>query len=164
MKVCKTCKQETDDFSPSNLYYCRPCVSVRNKANREGLGRAKILAQKKVYYQENREKCDATIQRWKDANKDKTLSYHHTWAKRNPATVNRCAAARRARVRDFTPELTAEQASQVEYLYWLAKDLRAVTGETYHVDHIYPLAKGGLHHPDNLQVLPADINLKKGAK
>jgi len=41
---------------------------------------------------------------------------------------------------------------------------QAPSGEEYHVDHIIPLAKGGLHHPDNLQVLPADLNLKKGAK
>ena len=32
----------------------------------------------------------------------------------------------------------------------------------YHVDHILPLSKGGLHHPDNLQYLPAVINIKKG--
>lgn len=32
----------------------------------------------------------------------------------------------------------------------------------YHVDHIIPLSKEGRHHPDNLQYLPAVINMKKG--
>jgi 5-methylcytosine-specific restriction endonuclease McrA len=31
----------------------------------------------------------------------------------------------------------------------------------YHVDHVIPLSHGGLHHPSNLQYLPAEINLQK---
>ena len=33
-----------------------------------------------------------------------------------------------------------------------------------HVDHIKPLAKGGAHAPENLQVTPARYNLEKSAK
>lgn len=33
--------------------------------------------------------------------------------------------------------------------------------EGYHVDHVIPLSKGGQHHPNNLQYLPAVINLRK---
>jgi 5-methylcytosine-specific restriction endonuclease McrA len=32
------------------------------------------------------------------------------------------------------------------------------------VDHIIPLAKGGQHHPGNLQVISANENVRKGAK
>jgi 5-methylcytosine-specific restriction endonuclease McrA len=32
------------------------------------------------------------------------------------------------------------------------------------VDHVIPLAKGGWHHPDNLQVISARENVRKGAK
>jgi 5-methylcytosine-specific restriction endonuclease McrA len=60
--------------------------------------------------------------------------------------------------------LTEEQKQQIKDTYWLAQDLKATTGEEYHVDHIVPL-KGenvsGLHVPWNLQVLPADLNLRK---
>lgn len=34
----------------------------------------------------------------------------------------------------------------------------------YHVDHIYPLSKGGDHHEDNLCYLPALLNIQKQAK
>jgi 5-methylcytosine-specific restriction endonuclease McrA len=31
----------------------------------------------------------------------------------------------------------------------------------YHVDHRIPISRGGLHHPDNLWVIPATENLRK---
>jgi len=33
--------------------------------------------------------------------------------------------------------------------------------EGYHVDHIIPLAQGGAHAPENLQYLPATVNIRK---
>lgn len=36
--------------------------------------------------------------------------------------------------------------------------------EGYEVDHIIPLANGGLHHQDNLQYLPASENARKGKR
>ena len=60
--------------------------------------------------------------------------------------------------------LSEFQKKEMENFYWLAKDLEKVTGGIYHVDHIVPLQGKnvcGLHVPWNLQVLPADINMKK---
>jgi len=37
-------------------------------------------------------------------------------------------------------------------------------GIEYHVDHIIPLSKGGLHHPSNLQILIWIDNIRKGNK
>ena len=39
-----------------------------------------------------------------------------------------------------------------------------MTGRTYHVDHVVPLAKGGLHHENNLVVMRGDINQRKAAR
>lgn len=135
-----------------------------NKAYRNGPHREKLLESKKVYYQENKEKCDEVNKAWKDANKEKRLAYGVKWAKRNPAKHRQNIAKRRAMLRNQTPELTAEEQKRMEDIYWLAKDLSVVTGEPYEVDHIHPIAKGGLHHPDNLQILPMDLNRSKGAK
>ena len=38
------------------------------------------------------------------------------------------------------------------------------TGLPHEVDHIIPICKGGLHHPDNLQILTMEENRKKGGK
>jgi 5-methylcytosine-specific restriction endonuclease McrA len=139
-------------------------VSDYNRAYRTGPHREKLLEGKKRYYQENREKCDEVNKAWKEANIEKTRSYGVKWAKRNPARHNFNMAKRRAMLRNQTPELTPEEQKRIEDIYWLARDLSAVTGEPYEVDHIHPIVKGGLHHLDNLQILPMDLNRSKGAK
>ena len=49
-------------------------------------------------------------------------------------------------------------------IYAKAERLNRETGVKHHVDHDRPLARGGKHHPDNLIVVPAALNLAKGAK
>jgi 5-methylcytosine-specific restriction endonuclease McrA len=44
------------------------------------------------------------------------------------------------------------------------QEIYANCPEGYEVDHIIPLAKGGLHHEDNLQYLTPLENKRKGAK
>jgi len=51
-----------------------------------------------------------------------------------------------------------------EQLVGRREELRAATGITYHIDHIYPLSKGGIDHPSNYQLLSPEENLSKGAK
>ena len=46
----------------------------------------------------------------------------------------------------------------------LLREIYKACPEGYQVDHIIPLARGGLHDPENLQYLPKLINLKKHAR
>lgn len=73
-------------------------------------------------------------------------------------------AARRARLKGATVALTSKDHRLISDIYAKARALTMLTGESYHVDHIVPLVLGGKHHPDNLQVLTALENLKKGAR
>lgn len=70
---------------------------------------------------------------------------------------NEIAARRRARLRNQTPKLTIEEKQKLQEFY-----LMCPSG--YEVDHIQPLAKGGLHHPNNLQILTKTENRKKWCK
>jgi len=99
------------------------------------------------------------------ANDPKRFERKAKWASLNKDKLNAKAARRRAKQRSAAPTwLDQDHRKQIEDIYWLAQDLKAVTGEDYHVDHIVPLMGKevcGLHVPWNLQILPADLNLKK---
>lgn len=64
----------------------------------------------------------------------------------------------------YPRDLTSTEKQAIHALYERAKSLTKETGIPHHVDHIKPLAAGGEHHPDNLQILTAEENLRKGSK
>lgn len=68
---------------------------------------------------------------------------------------------RQAMHRDRTVPLTKAQKLQVTALYEKSIRLTAETGVEHQVDHILPMVRGGLHHPDNLQVTTKAYNLAK---
>jgi hypothetical protein len=54
--------------------------------------------------------------------------------------------------------------SKIQNFYDEAKRLTQETGIKHEVDHVIPVSLGGLHHQDNLQILPWFENRKKGNK
>ena len=72
---------------------------------------------------------------------------------------------RKQRLREQTPDLTEMELEQIRQIYDERNSLNEAAGFIkYHVDHIEPLASGGRHHPENLQVINAGDNMRKGAK
>ena len=128
---------------------CKPCHTIKNSKSRDKCGRK-------------------TSPKTSESARKRALGYYYENRTSPEFKAKACnlQARRRSYKLKATPDwLTQEQLEDIKNFYWLAQDLKLVTGETYHVDHIVPL-KGksicGLHVPWNLQVLPADINLSKG--
>ncbi|MHA1482683.1 MAG: HNH endonuclease signature motif containing protein [Candidatus Heimdallarchaeaceae archaeon] len=72
-------------------------------------------------------------------------------------------AKRRAIKLNQTPEDV--DFNEIRGIYKICVDMNKRTGKAlFHVDHIIPLSKGGLHHEDNLQILSAKDNLSKASK
>ena len=95
-----------------------------------------------------------------EVNLSNRKSYYKNWSKRQVNFANRRASKLSA-----TPAwLTGPQIAHIKRTYKLSHLMEDITGTKYHVDHIVPL-KGkkvcGLHVPWNLQVIPAEDNLKK---
>ena len=128
--------------------------------------RERILERKKNYYLENKENDNAKSREWYKKNKDtehyKNYSSENTkkWKRDNREKVSSQTRTRQARKKGLTPEMNKAELVEIESMYMY----NHIMPGDWHVDHIKPLAAGGLHHPSNLQVLSKFDNLTKGAK
>lgn len=124
----------------------------------------KIRSKKNTWRLQNKETVLLSKKAYRDTNRDKINLYFVQYRKDNPDKVAYHEANARARRFKCTPYLTKKQRLSIKHKFQLAKNLRKCTGENWHIDHIRPLSKGGLHTPNNLQVVPATWNLIKGNK
>jgi 5-methylcytosine-specific restriction endonuclease McrA len=141
---------------------CRPCHNERqkrwNEANRETIrqinkryydSNAKALREAiKLNRENNREYYREYLKRWNEANREAQRTYKHN---------------RRARIKS-SGKLSKNIAQR---LFTAQKGKCAcckIKLENYHIDHIMPLALGGLNVDNNVQLLCPPCNLSKGAK
>ena len=164
---CSRCRKDKDPelFSRSKNsrgrnYWCKDCQKDHNKTwMKENSSHRKKYA--KRYRKENREERVQRKREWDAENAEHRRNYRAL----NRDYYRERAQFRYCRKRSATPKwLSDDHIARIRELHWLANDLRKVTGETYHVDHVVPILGEdvcGLHVPWNLQILPADINVSK---
>ena len=113
----------------------------------------------KKYREKNKEKVKSASKKWRDANKDKARNTLNSWRIRNKdkaiAQVNR----RRSKRINATPAWADHE--KINLIYKKAVEANMT------VDHIIPLNNPivcGLHVAENLQLLTASENSRKGNK
>ena len=127
--------------------FCTSCSTERKKERCRSYqfrNKEKVLAKKKEYRQS-------------EEGKAVSAKYRREYGQRDYAKANRCASEqlRKAHKLRSTPTWFDEEIVQLIYL--TAHDI----GEQ--VDHIIPLISDkvcGLHVQNNMQIIPAEINLK----
>lgn len=87
-----------------------------------------------------------------------------TWRLQNLSRYALYEATRRARRRVMSAELTPADRARILEIYAERARVSQNSGIEHHVDHIVSLKKGGPHHPDNLRIIPAIENQRKGAR
>lgn len=102
----------------------------------------------------------ATLKRRQDSGKARECL--RAYRKKNPDKVREFAQTRRGKFvtrlpYGCVPRLRALQKNRCAIC-------RIKLDDSYHLDHIMPLARGGEHHPDNLQLLCGTCNVRKSAK
>lgn len=102
---------------------------------------------------------------YRKRNIEKLREWDREYTKRNSIKGKVVKSIRRATKRNAMPSLQPiTYRKDIESFYALAKWMEEITGDVFHVDHIYPLTSDfmcGLHLPQNLIVLTASDNLFK---
>jgi 5-methylcytosine-specific restriction endonuclease McrA len=176
MEVCISCRKSVED--------------EKHWVSRgDNKGKCKILVRREArqrWRQGNPEKKKAYNKRWWAANKEKSKQYNEKkreykqhWFQENKerlrperqayrdANRGQTREAQRrykARKRDAVMPSSRLELSAVQALYWIAGVLSNSCDESFHIDHIIPLSRGGSHTFENLQILSAEENLRKGSK
>jgi 5-methylcytosine-specific restriction endonuclease McrA len=168
------CKRGHVEFRYTNNTTCYGCVTTEEyTAAQSSRAKAKywedpasaiakcIEARKK-----NPEASAAYAKKWQAANKDKIRAAEAARKARDPEAYLLAyrghASKRRARKRGGmnVPEFVSWVAAQKKVCYWCSRKCST----DYHVDHYYPLAKGGKHEASNLVIACARCNQTKSAK
>lgn len=102
----------------------------------------------------------ATVAAWREEYPERTAAALQRWYRANPDAVRAARLRRKAHKNASTCE-TATRAQVREIVGNCCANCGA-QGE--HVDHIWPLSRGGCGNIHNLQMLCAKCNLSKGAK
>lgn len=180
-KRCNDCERvlSEDDFYWRNKKkgwrcpYCKKCHGIRahfyylnnknklrniNKRWREN-NQDKMKKLQKKWEQNNKDHRKEYSKQWHQNNKERLMGVRKQWRQDNKDKVNALTAKHRAIKFNQTPKLTEIEQNRINFIYKICS-----TMADYHVDHIQPLSKGGLHHPDNLQVMQAALNLEKSDK
>ena len=173
VKTCTKCKETkaTTEFykhkgNKDGLQYnCKCCQSAASAAW-DNANKAQRAARNAAWYTANPERVAAYKAGWRKANPERVAAYSAKWQKANPdhraALYGKTHAVARSPLghgcipEDFDIHATIP-------IYAESRKLSSETGELHHVDHIIPLAAGGLHVASNLQVLTASENIAKGA-
>lgn len=103
------------------------------------------------------------VQLWRLQNQERKLAINRAWNKSHPDICAFYSMLRRAAKLKRTPVWADRKV--ILGVYKQAAELTKATGIQHHVDHIIPLRGklvSGLHVENNLQVLTASENRKKG--
>ncbi len=137
--------------------------------------------QARLWYKDHAEEARASSRRWKRNNRDRALFYSRirrrdcgdqlrardrAYRKANSERVREWNGRRRARELLAIGTFSAVDISdRIKWQKGRCACCRALLRRTgYHVDHIYPISRGGSNAPSNLQLLCPRCNRSKGAK
>lgn len=148
-KHCGSCEKYVSNSS------CAPCA-IKNgleKLNNKKLMEPYRTKEKKQKYCNNNRKLINSIKR------------KYSQSERGKAVSTEKQRRRYARLKQNIPiEITEEELRQIQKIYQEAQHLTFTSEIQYDVDHIIPLSEGGLHHPNNLQIITHEQHLIKTAK
>jgi 5-methylcytosine-specific restriction endonuclease McrA len=145
---CKSCGSTKKHVSSYSCVECNIKRSIHKLYNNELMAKYRTKEKLKKYWENNKDKAKQIDDRYNSSEKGKITNTNK-------------AATRRARTKNQLP--FDADFDIIKNIYAECRKLSLETGIPHEVDHIIPIAKGGLHHQDNLQIITMNENRKKGS-
>lgn len=152
--ICKTKGCERKIRSDNKTGFCiehRDSSPRKREKNRE-------------WAEKNREKSREDSRKWRAKNPEKHRKNACEWSKENPEKNRARNQTRRAKkkaqfIEKIDHDLVWQRDEGICHICGLLAEK-----ENWHLDHIIPLVKGGLHCYSNVSVSHPLCNIKKGSK
>lgn len=149
--MCKNWVAENKEhYIVYNKSYRQSERGIRKRKEWEKRNKKIIRVKRKKWELENEEHLFISRKKYREENKDKVRE------------LKKVSEAKRRAVKiKASHKLTFTEEQLIKQYYKHSTRLQNKLGIEFHVDHIVPLSRGGLHHPSNLQVVPARWNMRK---
>jgi hypothetical protein len=177
--MCGKVKARSDYFTKGRSIQsvCKPCSKIKSAeyrlANKEKVlqyqktkyerHRLKIIERNKEYARLNKKEVKIRAKSIYNRDREKILAQKRVYNQANKDKLYALNGLARAAKRNACP--TWVDRAEIKCFYDQARALSKETGIKHHVDHIIPLKSKivcGLHVPQNLVVITATDNLRKG--
>lgn len=119
-----------------------------------------------LYKEKNKEHIDIYLKSYREANREAMREYQKIRHAADPDAAKYRKAKRRALKLDLIPKHLIGckiEKKRIKDIHKLRRLISKATGIMHHVDHMWPLAKGGPEWSGNMQIIPAKENLTKHA-
>lgn len=163
MKPCKKCGS-TDRYASG---CCKECKRISGAAWRLA-NKERKKASSAAWAKENADRKKETNAAWIRANKDRVRMLISEWSKKNPDARSTHNRNRRARKRGNGGELSKglfDKLFELQMGKCVACGCKLSRAKPRSpMDHIVPIAKGGMNTDENMQILCITCNSKKSIK
>lgn len=165
--ICIRCKRERPYYSRD---FCKSCYHAWLKINNPDHHQRR-LERERNYYRENIERFIESRKKWRRENPEKRAASRKKHLKKWYATEHGKMKKREYRFRRrLNGRVSAKDLRRVvvenliKFGVNACEKCKIPTKESYDLDHIIPISKGGNHSYENLQLLCRKCNQEKGVQ